>query len=62
MVAAGIGASGLVTGGVAEEEVRDLFFIRSASGSGMKLSGRSKPPIHYPIFTPTGENMKDYLV
>jgi hypothetical protein len=59
MVAAGTGASGSIASGVAkEEEVRDLFFLRSAFGSGMKLSDRLKL-IHYLVFTPTEENMKD---
>jgi len=37
-----VGANGLFIGGVAEEEaVRDLFFLRSASGLLMKLFDRS---------------------
>jgi hypothetical protein len=52
MIAAGTGVSSLVVGGVAEEvEARDPFFLRSAFGLGMKLSDRSKPLLHYPIFT-----------
>jgi hypothetical protein len=59
-VTTGTGVSALVVSGVAEEEeVHDMFFLRSASGSGMKLSDRLKPLIHYPVFTPIGENMKD---
>jgi hypothetical protein len=51
-VGAGTRVSGSVAGGVANEaEVWDLFFPRSASGLGMKLSGRLKPLIHYPVFT-----------
>jgi hypothetical protein len=51
-VVAGTGVSSSVVGGVAEEEeARDPFFLRSASGSGMKLSGKSKPLMHYPVFT-----------
>jgi hypothetical protein len=38
-------------GDVAEEvEARVPFFLRSASGFGMKLSGKSNPLIHYPVF------------
>jgi hypothetical protein len=60
MIAASTGASGLVASGVAEEEeVQDLFFLRSASRSGMKLSGRLKPLKHYPVFTHNRRNMKD---
>jgi len=37
LVAAGIGVSSLVVSGVEEEvEARDPFFLRSASGFGMK--------------------------
>jgi hypothetical protein len=44
MVVADIGVSSLVISGVAEEvEARDLFFLKSASRSGMKLSNKSKP-------------------
>jgi hypothetical protein len=51
LVVAGTGMSGSVVGGVAEEaEAQDPFFLRSASGSGTKLSGKSKPLMHYPIF------------
>jgi hypothetical protein len=51
VVAAGTGVSSLVVGGVAEEvEARDPFFLRSAFGSGMKLSNKLKPLLHYPIF------------
>jgi hypothetical protein len=50
MTAAGTGVSGSVVGGVAEEEEAwDPFFLRSASGFGMKLSGKSKPLMHYPV-------------
>jgi hypothetical protein len=50
-IVADIGVSGLVISGVAEEEeARDLFFLRSASGFGMKLSDKSKPLMHYPTF------------
>jgi hypothetical protein len=52
LVAASTGMSGSVVGGVAEEEeAQDLFFLRSASGSAMKLSGNAKPLMHYPVFT-----------
>jgi hypothetical protein len=51
VVAAGTGVSSSVVGGVAEEvEARDPFFLRSASGSGMKLSDKLKPLLHYPVF------------
>jgi hypothetical protein len=33
-----------------DEAVRDLFFLRSASGFSMKFSGRRKPDIHYLVF------------
>jgi len=47
----GTGSSGAVVDGVAEEEeARDLFFLRSASGSSMKLFSKSKPRMHYPVF------------
>jgi hypothetical protein len=51
-IAAGTGGSSFVIDGVVEEEEEghDPFFLRSASGSGMKLSGKSKPLMHYPIF------------
>jgi hypothetical protein len=52
MIVAGTGVSSLVVGGVVEEvEAQDPFFLRSASRSGMKLSDRSKPLLHYPVFT-----------
>jgi hypothetical protein len=52
LVAADTGMSGLVVDGVAEEaEAQDPLFLRSASGSRTKLSGKSKPLMHYPIFT-----------
>jgi hypothetical protein len=51
VVAAGTGVSSSVVSGVAEEvEARDPFFLRSASGLGMKLSDKLKPLLHYPIF------------
>jgi hypothetical protein len=44
MVVAGIWVSSSVVGGVAEEvEAQDLFFLRSTSGSGIKLSDKLKP-------------------
>jgi hypothetical protein len=53
--------SGTVVGGTAEEvEARVLFFFRSASGSGTKLSGKLCPLIHYPVFIHNkGESMED---
>jgi hypothetical protein len=52
LVAASIGMSGSVVSGVVEEvEAQDPFFLRSASGSKMKLFGKSKPLMHYPVFT-----------
>jgi hypothetical protein len=42
-----------------EWQKKKRYFLKSASRSGMKLSGRLKPLIHYPVFTPTGENIKD---
>jgi hypothetical protein len=51
VVAAGTGVSSSIVGGVAEEvEARDPFFLRSASGSGMKLSNEIKPLLHYHVF------------
>jgi hypothetical protein len=51
VVAVGTGVSNSVIGGVAKEvEARDPFFLRSASGSGMKLSDKLKPLLHYPVF------------
>jgi hypothetical protein len=51
MVAAGIGVSRSVVDGVAKEvEAWDPFFLRSASGSGTKLSGKPKPLMHYSVF------------
>jgi hypothetical protein len=47
----GAGVTDSVAGGLAEEEeVRDLFFLRSTSGSEVKFSGREKLVIHYHIF------------
>jgi hypothetical protein len=44
MVAADTGVSSSVISGVAEEvETQDLFFLKSASKSGMKFSNKSKP-------------------
>jgi hypothetical protein len=54
----GVEVTGLTTGGVAEEEVRDQFFFRSAYGLSRKLFGRSKPPIHYLVFIPPTRGRK----
>jgi hypothetical protein len=44
--------SGSVVDGVAEEEeAQDPFFLRSAYKFGMNLSGKSKPLMHYLVFT-----------
>jgi hypothetical protein len=52
VVAAGTGVSSSIVSGVAEEvDARDPFLLRSASGSGMKLSDKLKQLLHYPIFT-----------
>jgi hypothetical protein len=40
----------VVSGVVEEVEAWYPFFLRSASGSGMKLSDKLKPLLHYPIF------------
>ena len=59
VVADGTGVTGLTAGGVAEEEVvRDLFFLRSASGLSVQLFGRSKPLIQYLVFIPQQEENK----
>jgi hypothetical protein len=50
IVADGAEVTGSFVGGVAEEAVRDRFFLRSASGFVVYLSGREKPVIHYPVF------------
>ena len=51
VVADGVGVTGSFVDGVEEEEVaRDRFYLRSDSGSSMKLYDKSKPGIHYPIF------------
>jgi hypothetical protein len=51
VVAASTGVICSVVDGVAEEvEAWDPFFLRSASGSGIKLSDKLKPLLHYPIF------------
>jgi hypothetical protein len=53
MVADGMGANDSTGGGVAgEEEARDMFLLRSASGLSVQLFGRSKSLIHYPVFIP----------
>jgi hypothetical protein len=57
-VADGTGVTGLTAGGVAEEVVRDLFFLRSASRLSVSLLDRSKPLIHYPIFIPQQETSR----
>ena len=55
----GMGLSGAVVDEVAEEEeVRDLFFLRSASGSSMKLFGKLKPRMHYHVFIPSKRGRK----
>jgi hypothetical protein len=61
MLVASTDMSGTVVGGTAEEvEARVLFFFRSASGSGTKLSGKLCPLIHYPVFIHNkGESMED---
>jgi hypothetical protein len=59
IVADGAEVTGLTTGGVAEEEeVRDLFFFRSAYRLSRKLFDRSKPLIHYPVFIPPKRGRK----
>jgi hypothetical protein len=51
VVAVGTDVSGSVVGDMAEEaEAWVPFFRRSASGFGTKLSSKSNPLIHYPIF------------
>jgi hypothetical protein len=51
VVAVGIDVSGLVVGDMIEEaKAQVTFFLRSASGIGMKLSSKLNPLIHYPIF------------
>jgi hypothetical protein len=43
--------SGSFVGDVAEEvEALVPFFLRSSSEFGMKLSSKSNPLIHYPVF------------
>jgi hypothetical protein len=52
LIVASTRMNGSVVGGVAEEvEARDPFFHRSASGSRTKLSDKSKPLMHSPVFT-----------
>jgi hypothetical protein len=59
ILADGAEVTGLTAGEVAEEEeVRDLFFFRSASRLSRKLFGRSKPLIHYPVFIPQKKRKK----
>jgi hypothetical protein len=59
IVANGTGVNDSAAGGVAEEEeVRDLFFFRSASGLSRKLFGKSKPLTHYPVFIPQKRGRK----
>jgi hypothetical protein len=51
IVADGAEVTGSFVSGVAEEEaVCDRFFLSSASGFAVYLSGREKPVIHYPVF------------
>jgi hypothetical protein len=51
--------TGSTIGGVVEEEeVRDLFFYRSASRLSRKLFGRLKPLIHYHVFIPPKRGRK----
>jgi hypothetical protein len=51
VVAVGTDVSGSVVGDMVEEaKARVPFFLRSASGFGTKLSGKSNPLIHYPVF------------
>jgi hypothetical protein len=51
VVTVGTDVSGLVVDVVAEEvEARVPFFLRSASKFGTKLSSKSNPLIHYPVF------------
>ena len=59
VVVAGIDVSGSVVGGIVEEaEARVPFFLRNASGLGVKLSGKSNPLIHYPVFIHNKEENK----
>jgi hypothetical protein len=59
IVADGAEVTSSTAGEVAEEEeVRDLFFFRSASGLSRKLFGKSKPLIHYPILIPQKRGRK----
>jgi hypothetical protein len=51
VVAAGTGSSDSTVGALAEEVgVQDPSFLRSASGSKVKLSNTKKPLVHYPVF------------
>jgi hypothetical protein len=63
IVANGTGVNDSTADGVAEEEeVRDMFFFRSAFGLSRKLFGRSKPLIHYPILIPPKKRKKTSIV
>jgi hypothetical protein len=51
VVATGRGLSDSTVGALAEEVgVQDPSFLRSASGSEVKLSDTKKPLVHYPVF------------
>jgi hypothetical protein len=55
----GAGVIGLSVGDIAEDEVMNAFFFpTSFSGLLRKLSGRSKPVIHYPVFIPIKSRKK----
>jgi hypothetical protein len=62
VVAAGTGVSSSVVGGVVEVEAQDHFFLRSASESGMKLSGKSNHFDTILFSSTTGENMQGYPI
>jgi hypothetical protein len=63
VVAAGTGVSGSVVGGVAKEvEAQDPFFLRTASGSGMKLSDKSNHSDTILFSSTTRENMQGYPI